>query len=184
MKRVVIGKAAKPIGVAPAVLLTNPKYQHNVGQSLRACSCFGVKQLWFTGDRVNLEEGKRIPREERMKDYREVQLIQYDYPFDRFPRGVTPVAIEVREDSELLPDFVHPENPLYVFGPEDGSIHQTFLKYCHRFVKIPIRHCSNLSAAVYMVLYDRMQKSGSYHELAEDRGFALASHWEKDNQDV
>ena len=92
-----------------------------------------------------------------MKGYAEVDLYQFDYPFDCF-KNVTPVAIEIVENSESLPIFEHPENPLYVFGPEDGGIKQTFRKYCHRFVSIPTRHCTNLSAAVYIILYDRLIK--------------------------
>jgi hypothetical protein len=34
----------------------------------------------------------------------------------------------------------------------------TVLARCHRFLVIPTRHCTNLSAAVYTVLYDRHAK--------------------------
>jgi hypothetical protein len=39
-------------GKLPAVILIDPKYPHNVGAALRSCSCFGLKQLWWTGTRV------------------------------------------------------------------------------------------------------------------------------------
>jgi tRNA C32,U32 (ribose-2'-O)-methylase TrmJ len=42
-------------GQPPAVALIDPKYPHNVGAALRACSCWGVGQLWWTGDRVTLD---------------------------------------------------------------------------------------------------------------------------------
>jgi len=32
-------------GRLPAVVLINPKYAHNVGAAVRACSCWGVRQL-------------------------------------------------------------------------------------------------------------------------------------------
>jgi tRNA(Leu) C34 or U34 (ribose-2'-O)-methylase TrmL len=115
-----------------SVILSNPKYPHNVGAAIRAASCFGAAQVWFTGTRVPVEghDGFRLPREERMKGYKDVDLINYDYPFDQMVRGLTPVAIELRPGSESLADFVHPENPVYVFGPEDGSIPQVFLRHC------------------------------------------------------
>jgi tRNA C32,U32 (ribose-2'-O)-methylase TrmJ len=53
---------------------------------------------------------------------------------------------------------VHPEYALYVFGPEDGSLGRATLAQCHRFLVIPTRHCANLSATVYTVLYDRHAK--------------------------
>lgn len=157
-----VGKKAAPHGEVPSVALWNPKYAHNVGAALRAASCFGFEQVWFTGNRVSLDVGKgeRLPREERMKGYKDVELIQYDYVFDQFPSDVVPVAVEVRPNSEPLQDFVHPERALYVFGPEDGSIPQMALRHCHRFVIIPTRHCVNLAAAVYLVLYDRRVKEG------------------------
>jgi len=147
-------------GHAPAIALINPKFSHNVGGALRAASCFGMKQVWFTGDRVNLENRKRITREERMKGFQDVSLIHYDNFFDQF-NNVTPVAIEVRPGSESLHTFEHPENALYVFGPEDGSIGSNYLRHCHRFVVIPTRHCVNLSSAVYIILYDRLIKRSS-----------------------
>ena len=155
----VVGKNAKPVGVTPAIALTNPKFAHNVGAAQRAASCFGIQQLWFTGNRVSLEpeKGQRLPREERMKGYKDVELIQFDYFFDQFT-DVTPVAVELRPNSEDLRYFEHPDNALYIFGPEDGSIPQVSLRHCHRFVTIPTRLCVNLAAAVYIILYDRLLK--------------------------
>ena len=63
-----------------------------------------------------------------------------------------------RRNAESLIDFEHPERALYVFGPEDGSLDRAVLARCHRFLVIPTRHCTNLSAAVYTVLYDRHAK--------------------------
>ena len=147
--------------IFPSVILYNPKYVHNLGNVVRACSCFGAKSIIFTGSRISLETGNgkyRLPREERMKDYKDILIFNDEYPFNRFPKGTVPVAVEKRENSENLVNFEHPKNAVYVFGPEDGGIPQTFLRHCHRFVIIPSLHCTNLSAAVYIVLYDRMAK--------------------------
>lgn len=149
------------VGTCPAIALVNPKYANNVAAAVRAASCFGFKQVWFSGNRISFEgNGKkeRLPREERMRGYKDVDLIQHDYFFDQFPQGVTPVAIELRPNAEPLTTFEHPENPLYVFGPEDGGLQRMHLSFCHRFVVIPTRHCVNLSAAIYIVLYDRYLK--------------------------
>jgi tRNA(Leu) C34 or U34 (ribose-2'-O)-methylase TrmL len=99
----------------------------------------------------------RLPREERMKGYKEVTLTQFDYPFDMFEKAI-PIAIEVRENSENLLDFEHPYNAVYVFGPEDGGIERVHMQHCHRIVTIPTKHCTNLAAAVYLTLYDRYAK--------------------------
>lgn len=159
MNRAIFGKNGKKVGVTPSVILINPKYSRNVSQVVRACSCFGVKQCWFTGDRVQaeMEGATRLPREERMKGYSEVDIIQYDYPFDQF-KDCTPVGIEVLENAEVMTEFEHPENAVYVFGPEDGSLPKIAKSFCHRFVFIPMRHCANLAASAYLTLYDRYLK--------------------------
>jgi tRNA(Leu) C34 or U34 (ribose-2'-O)-methylase TrmL len=144
----------------PAIVLSNPKYPHNVGGTIRAASNFGAKLIIFSGDRVSLEPPQdktkyRLPREERMRGYKDVIIIHDEYPFNRFSCNIIPVAVELRVNSEILGQFIHPKNAVYVFGPEDGNIPQIYLRHCHRFVRIPSKHCLNLAAAVNVILYDR-----------------------------
>ncbi len=94
-----------------------------------------------------------------MKGYRSVEMFRDDQPFDRFDAGAaTPVAVEIRPDAESLVMFEHPEDALYVFGPEDGGLPKPVRLLCHRFVVIPTHHCLNLAAAVNVALYDRRLK--------------------------
>ena len=149
-------------GVAPAVVLINPKKDYNVASVLRMCSCFGIPQLWWTGTRVTLDvaKGERLPREERMRDYEKVTLVDsFDQTrvLDRFP-GATPVCVELVKGATLLPHLVHPRNPVYIFGPEDGHVPQAIKTMCHHFIAIPTHHCLNLANAVGLVLYDRLIK--------------------------
>lgn len=139
------------------------KYPHNAGQAVRIASCYGVQDLWVTGNRFQLEpyDGYRLPREERMRGYGDVRLISCADPLSALERsGVphVPVAVELVPGAEMLPDFEHPQNAVYIFGPEDGGLPGSMLKRCHRFVKIPTRHCLNLATAVGTVLYDREAK--------------------------
>jgi tRNA(Leu) C34 or U34 (ribose-2'-O)-methylase TrmL len=154
------GRNAPDHGRTPAIALVNPKYPHNVGMVVRLASCYGLRQVWFTGNRVSLSpaKGERLPREERMKGYKEVKLIHYEYFFDQFPADTVPVAVEVRQNAEPLYSFEHPEKALYVFGSEDGSIPKVLLGHCHRFLVIPTRHCLNLATAVATLLWDREYK--------------------------
>lgn len=146
-------------GRTPAVGLVDPKFPHNVGAAVRAAPCYGIGQVWFSGDRVRLDASRRyrLPREERMRGYKDVVLRKNDRFLDAFADAV-PVAVELRRNAEPLIEFEHPDNALYVFGPEDGSLNRAVLARCHRFVVIPTRHCTNLAAAVYTVLYDRHAK--------------------------
>jgi tRNA(Leu) C34 or U34 (ribose-2'-O)-methylase TrmL len=145
-------------GEAPAVVLIDPQFAHNVGNAIRACSCWGINQLWWTGNSFTVAKGERLPREERMKGYKNVALFRHDRPLDCFEAGAVPVAVELRPGSEMLHHFEHPDKAVYVFGPENGSIPKAVLARCHRFVVIPTHHCLNLAAAVNVVLYDRRLK--------------------------
>lgn len=142
------------------VLLIDPKYPHNVGGAYRAAACFGARSLYVVGDRVPLQPhaGYRLPREERLRSYRdEVALESVDSLAD-ISTGAVPIAVEVSPSAEQLHHFDHPEDAIYVFGPEDGSIPKGWRTVCQRFVVIPSYHCLNLAGAVYTVLYDRVAK--------------------------
>lgn len=173
---------------APAIVLYAPKYPHNVGQVVRLASAYGIPQVWYSGDRIRQAIGSRLPREERMRRYEDVALINHPDPLARLcealPRAC-PVAVELRPGSETLVDFVHPggspgddpalTGPLYVFGPEDGSLSGPVLKRCHRFVVIPSFECLNLATSVATILYDRMAKMPAQDRPAvRDRGIRRA----------
>ena len=106
-EKAIIGKNYPTVGKSPAIILNNPKYPRNLGSAIRAASCFGVNQIWYTGNRIQIDEGERLPREERMKGYKDVKLINYDYPFDQFPKDTTFVALEFRDNSEPLFFYYH-----------------------------------------------------------------------------
>jgi tRNA(Leu) C34 or U34 (ribose-2'-O)-methylase TrmL len=165
----------------PGIIMINPKYAHNVAAAIRAASCFDIESLVWTNERVDPDTMDRLPREERMKGYREVAWVhdRERKPFEYFEAGVTPVCIELLENSQALTTFIHPKNPVYVFGPEDGGVPQVIRMHCHRFVHIQARHCLNLSAAMNVVLHDRLMKmqlegeipiTGTGDMLKENRG--------------
>jgi tRNA C32,U32 (ribose-2'-O)-methylase TrmJ len=144
----------------PGIILCGPKYSHNCAAAIRAASCFDVKRLVWTGSRVDPGPLERLPREERMKGYRDVVWNRdaADKPLEFFLDTVIPVCVELMENSEPLTTFIHPENAVYVFGPEDGGVPQVMRRLCHRFVHIQANHCLNLAAAVNVVLHDRKAK--------------------------
>lgn len=146
-------------GKLPAIAMFDPRDPFNVGAAVRAASCFDISQVWITGRRCAeaVWEQNRIPREERMKGFADVDIILDDRPLEHF-ENATPVAVELLHGSENLLIFEHPENAIYLFGPEDGSVPKSVRGLCHRRVFIPTRHCTNLGAAIYLILYDRLAK--------------------------
>jgi len=144
-----------------AVVLNNPKYAHNVGQALRACVDYAAPELWCSGQRIldAVTLLDRIPREERMRNYRDVALVTDMDPMKKLPSHAVPVIVELVPGAENLFEFQHPENAVYIFGPEDGSVEPRWRSLGHRYVKIDTMHCLNLATAIGTVLYDRDQKN-------------------------
>lgn len=142
------------------IILNDPKYPHNVGQVVRAASCFGIDDILMTGNRVELEgrPGYRLPREERMRGRYNVDLRPSVRPLDELEAGVVPVAVELVPGAEDMIWFEHPERAAYVFGPEDGHLNVGLRAKCHRHVFLPMAHCANLASTVWMVLWDRHSK--------------------------
>lgn len=137
------------------VVLQNPKYLQNLGASIRACACWGAESLTYTGARIQ-RDPDRLPREFRMKEYRHIEVRQSERPFDLFPSFV-PICVEVGQ-GQPIQTFQHPENALYVFGPEDSEVSVVFRRHCHYFIHLPSKFCLNLAACVNVVLYDRYLK--------------------------
>lgn len=147
-------------------VLERPKYIQNLASAVRACACFDVETLLWTGTRFQLGADERTPRELRMKAYRTVNVIHVTRPFDVMPSFITPVCVELLSGAVPLNEFVHPEHAAYVFGPEDGDVSQVYRRLCHQFVYIPAKHCLNLAAAMNVVLFDRNSKLTRFREIA------------------
>jgi tRNA(Leu) C34 or U34 (ribose-2'-O)-methylase TrmL len=171
------GKNVRVSPQIPAVILCEPRDAYNVGNVQRACSNWGVNQLWWTGDRVTLgaadldevlntervksrqtpddRKAGRLPREERMKGWASVELINHHRPFD-FYTSMKPkpriICVELLEGAQNLFHYTHPVDAVYVFGPEDGEVPDFARHICHERIMMPSHHCLNLACAVNTVL--------------------------------
>jgi tRNA(Leu) C34 or U34 (ribose-2'-O)-methylase TrmL len=74
------------------------------------------------------------------------------------PHGTRIVALEVVAGARNLVDFGHPEQAVYLLGPEDGSLSADILRHCDHTVIIPGDHCLNLAVAGSIAIYDRIAK--------------------------
>jgi len=150
-----------------AIGLTNPKSPTNVGAVMRAAGCYQVDAVYYTGQRYaraakfttdTKQVSKRIP------------LAATDSFLDLFDKNMIDLAnkdkkivcIELVEGAQPLPEFDHPENAFYIFGPEDGSISQQVVDKADAVVYVPTIGCMNLAATVNVLLYDRLAKSKKY----------------------
>lgn len=139
--------------------LTNPKSPSNVGAVMRAAGCYQVDSVIYTGQRYaraakfNTDTKQVVER---------IPLTGTDSFLNELSGESKMVCIELVEGAQPLPEFIHPDNAMYIFGPEDGSISQEIVDKADAVVYIPTVGCMNLAATVNVVLYDRLAKSTNY----------------------
>lgn len=144
--------------------LINPKSPDNVGAILRAAANYDVNKVVYTGHRYP----RAIERSARSVDMsrkigRNIPIEQTDSLIDSArAEGLVPICIEFAENAIALPEFNHPDNAFYIFGPEDGSIEQEIIDQADFVVFVPTIGSMNLSASVNVLLYDRLAKSARY----------------------
>jgi len=143
--------------------LTNPKSPANVGSVMRAAGCFQVNSVLYTGRRYSIAAKFNTDTKNVAQD---IPLNGVDNLLEELPEGVQVVCVELVEGAIPLPEFQHPDNVIYIFGPEDGSISKEVIKKANSVVYIPTIGCMNLAATVNVVLYDRLSKSNL--EIASD----------------
>jgi len=136
--------------------LTNPKSPSNVGAVMRAAGCYQANKVLYTGKRYE-HAAKFSTDTKNVADH--IPLKGVDSFFDGLDEKVKVVCIELVEGAVPLPEFNHPDNALYILGPEDGSLSQKVVDRADHVVYVPTVGCMNLAATVNVVLYDRLAKS-------------------------
>jgi len=139
--------------------LLNPKSPENVDGVLRAAGNYRVDQVYYTGLRYPraLALNPDTPNMRR-KVSENVTLSCVDNLLDVLQPDVQLVCVEFALNAQPLPDFVHPLNACYAFGPEDGNLSQSLIDRADAVVYVPTVGSMNLSAAVNVLLYDRLCK--------------------------
>lgn len=127
---------------------------------MRAAGNFQVDGVFYTG--------KRYPRalmrnpdivDMRRKVGQSIPLAEVENLIDIAPTDMKLVCVEFAENAIPLPEYKHPENAFYIFGPEDGTVSQDIIDRMDSVVYVPTVGCMNLAATVNVLLYDRFMKS-------------------------
>ena len=129
-----------------------------MGSILRAAGCYSVNSIFYTGERYARAKGFATDTKNAGAD---IPVENVDNIQACLAQKPSLVAIELVEGATPLPHFRHPENALYLFGPEDGSLPQVLINQCDHVVYVPTKGCMNLAATVNVLLYDRMAKSSA-----------------------
>lgn len=140
--------------------LSNPKSPENVGSVLRAAGNYRVDSVFYTGNRypLALERNPDTPNVIR-KVGTHIPVTGVANLVDAVAAGMKIVCVEFAENAVPLPEYQHPDNAFYIFGPEDGTISQDVIDKADAVVYIPTVGCMNLAATVNVLLYDRLAKS-------------------------
>jgi len=131
---------------------------------MRAAGCFGVDAVHYTGNRY-ARAAKFHTDTNRVTD--RIALTAVENFGEDLPSNTKIVCVDLVEGAIPLPEYVHPDSAIYVFGPEDGTLTQQQVDAADDVVYIPTTGCLNLAATVNVLLYDRLAKSGYSHASDE-----------------
>ncbi|MEI6859603.1 MAG: RNA methyltransferase [Shewanella sp.] len=141
--------------------LVNPKSPTNVGGVMRAAGCYQANEILYTGKRYALAAKHR--GEQYNTDTKgaglHIPLTATDDLLSARTDGVKLVCVDLVVGAIPLPEFIHPDKAIYVFGPEDGTIEQSLIDEADAVVYVPTVGCMNLAASVNVLLYDRLAKA-------------------------
>ena len=145
--------------------LTNPKSPENVSSVMRAAGNFCVDSVFYTGDRYPRAVllNPDIPKMSR-KVSQGIPLSSVDCLIKIAPETMKIICVEFAVNAVPLPEYQHPLDAFYIFGPEDGTIGQDVIDKADTVVYVPTNGCMNLAATVNVVLYDRLSKSACNFE--------------------
>lgn len=160
---IVDNKALEHVTIA----LTNPKTPTNVGAVMRAAGCYQVDHVIYSGSRYKqaAKYHQELLRTDTRNMQKKIPLVDVDNFINRnnllenSPSSAKVICVDLVEGATPLPNFVHPDEAVYVFGPEDGTIDQAVIDNADEVVYVPTIGCMNLAATVNVLLYDRLAKS-------------------------
>ncbi|MCW8956600.1 MAG: RNA methyltransferase [Gammaproteobacteria bacterium] len=140
--------------------LINPKSPENVSSVMRAAGNFGVDSVFYTGQRYPraLRLNPDTPNMSR-KVSQSIPITEVACLIDNAAENMKIVCVEFAVNAMPLPEYQHPDNAFYIFGPEDGTINQQIIDRADAVVYVPTIGCMNLAATVNVVLYDRLTKT-------------------------
>lgn len=149
------------------IALTDPKTPTNVGSVMRAAGNYNVDQVLYSGNRyahaAKFNSTKHNTDTRNMRN--KIPLTQVDGfinikdVLENISSDTKIICVDLVEGAIPLPHFVHPDQALYIFGPEDGTISQEVIDCADDVVYVPTTGCMNLAASVNVLLYDRLAKS-------------------------
>lgn len=136
--------------------LTDPKSPSNVGAVMRAAGCYQANEVRYTG--VRYARAAKFHTDTKSISQK-IPLHAVESLTDNILPEQQVICVDLVEGAIPLPEFKHPDNAVYIFGPEDGTIDQEVINQADAVVYVPTIGCMNLAASVNVLLYDRLAKA-------------------------
>ncbi len=126
---------------------------YNAGAIFRTANAFGASFVFTVGADYRGKKGKRV---DTSATHKSIPFYEFaDWQQVILPKNTKIVGVELTDDAIELPSFKHPNNAVYILGPERGNLSQETIEMCDHIVKIPTKFCLNVSLAGGIILYDR-----------------------------
>jgi len=131
----------------------HPKASVNIGTLWRSAYIFGASFMFTIGKRYVKQAS------DTMCSYRHVPLfdyVSYDDFKENIPYNARLVCIENKGATRFLDKLEHPQQSIYLLGPEDSGLPDVILKKNIVVqIKSPKDFCLNVATAGSIVMYDR-----------------------------
>jgi tRNA (guanosine-2'-O-)-methyltransferase len=135
--------------------IANGKTPENLGVLWRSAQNFGASFIFTIGRRY---------AKQAADTHNAVAAIPYFHYKDlnsflsNLPKGAMLIGVELDERAQLLEDFQHPRNAVYLLGAEDHGLTNEAIERCQHLVKFDTPKSLNVSIAGSIVMYDRSVK--------------------------
>lgn len=135
------------------IAIYSPKTIQNLGTLMRSANVFGADFIATINSRYHHQAG------DTMKTPRHVPTFHFDTAelfLEMRPMHARLVGVELGGRDVCI--WHHPEQAIYVLGPEDGDLPSVIREKCSSVVTIPTSHCLNVAVAGSIIMYDRIAK--------------------------
>lgn len=140
----------------------------NVGSLLRSAHSFGASFFFTVSPVVDVHA---MQASDTSGAFDHVPFYNFATVEDLvLPAKTSLVAVELLPDAVDLPSFRHPQQAVYVLGPELGNVSDKMLARCDYAIKIPMKFCVNVGVAGALVMYDRLISLGKFADRPVHEG--------------
>ena len=140
----------------------------NVGNLLRSAHSFGASFFFTINPTVDV---KGMKESDTSDAFGHLPFYNFEKPADLLlPMNTSLVAVEFLPDATDLPSFRHPQQAVYVLGPEKSNVSPEMLARCDYKIKIPMKFCVNVGVAGALVMYDRLISFGRFADRPVHEG--------------